>query len=69
MTIVSFFDISFLATLPGRTIEPATMDRHGTVRSGPLTLCGSNPFAHAICVQPNEEKRERWALCVCTRRR
>lgn len=57
MTIVAFFDIAFLATLPGRTIEPAAMDRHGTVRSGPLTLYGRSPFAHAICVQPHEDKR------------
>ena len=58
MTVVAFFDIAFLATLPGRTIEPAEMDRHGTVRSGPLTLYESNPFAHSICVQPHEEKRK-----------
>lgn len=57
MTIVAFFDIAFLATLPGRTIEPAVMDRRGTVRSGPLTLYGSSPFAHSICVQPHEDKR------------
>lgn len=58
MTIVAFFDLAFLRTLPGRTIEPASMDRHGTVRSGPLTLYGRNPFAHAICVQPHEDKRK-----------
>lgn len=58
MTIVAFFDISLLSTLPGRTIEPAVMDRHGTVRSGPLTLYGCSPFAHAICVQPHEDKRK-----------
>lgn len=58
MTIVAFFDTSFLATLPGRTIEPAVMDCHGTVRSGPLTLYGRSPFAHAVCVQPPEEKRK-----------
>lgn len=58
MTIVAFFDIAFLAALPGRTIEPAAMDRHGTVRSGSLTLYGRNPFAHAICVQPHEGKRK-----------
>ncbi len=57
MVIVAFFDIAFLAALPGRTIEPAAMDRHGTVRSGPLTLYGRSPFAHAICVQPREDKR------------
>ena len=58
MTIVAFFDIAFLATLPGRTIEPAATDRHGTVRSSPLTLYGRSPFAHSICVQPREEKRK-----------
>lgn len=60
MTIVAFFDIAFLATLPGRTIEPAVMDRHGTVRSGPLTLYASNhgPYVHSICVQPSEDKRK-----------
>ena len=60
MTIVAFFDTSFLVALPGRTIEPATMDCHGTVRSGPLTLYDGarSPFAHAICVQPPEGKRK-----------
>lgn len=58
MTIVAFFDISLLATLPGRTVEPAVMDRRGTVRSGPLTLYNSSPFAHSICVQPHEDKRK-----------
>ncbi len=58
MTVVAFFDIAFLETLPGRTIEPAAMDRHGTVRSGPLTLYGHSPFAYSICVQPPEEKRK-----------
>lgn len=58
MTIVAFFDIAFLRTLPGRTIEPAAMDPHGTVRSGPLTLYGCSPFAHAICVQPHGDKRK-----------
>lgn len=57
MVIVAFFNIAFLAALPGRTIEPAAMDRHGTVRSGPLMLYGRSPFAHAICVQPREDKR------------
>lgn len=57
MATVAFFDTSFLAALPGRTIEPAVMESDGTVRSGPLTLYGRNPFAHAICVQPHEEKR------------
>ena len=58
MTVVAFFDFSFLVTLLGRTIEPAAMDCHGTVRSGPLTLYGCSPFAHSICVQPHEEKRK-----------
>ena len=58
MTIVAFFDVSFLRTLPGRMIEPAAMDCHGTVRSGSLTLYGRNPFAYSICVQPHEEKRK-----------
>lgn len=53
MTTVDLFDVSFLATLPGRTIEPAAMDRHGTV-----TLYGRNPCAHSIGVQPPEEKRK-----------
>lgn len=57
VTIVAFFDIAFLATLPGRTIEPAVMDCHGAVRSGPLTLYGRNPFAYPVCVQPHEGKR------------
>lgn len=58
-TAVAFFDLSFLATLPGRTIEPAAMDRHGTVRSGPLTLYSSDhsPYAHSTCVQPREDER------------
>ena len=58
MTLTAFFDIAFLATLPGRTIEPAAVDRHGTVRSGPLTLYDSDPCAHSICVQPHEGKRK-----------
>ena len=56
MTPLAFFDLAFLATLPGRTMEPAAMDDHGTVRSGPLTLYGRSPFAHSICVQPQEEE-------------
>lgn len=58
MATVAFFDVAFLRTLPGRTIEPAAMDRHGTARSGPLTLYGRSPFAHAICVQPREDERK-----------
>lgn len=57
-TIVAFFDIALLATLPGRTIEPAAMDCHGTVRSGPLTLYGRNPFGRSTCVQPHEGERK-----------
>ena len=57
MTTVAFFDIALLATLPGRMIEPAVMDRCGAVRSGLLTLYGRSPFAHSTCVQPPEEKR------------
>lgn len=58
MTIVAFFDIPFLATLPGRTIEPAVMDHHGTVRSGDITLYDHSPFAYSVSVQPHEEKRK-----------
>lgn len=53
MTIVAFFDIAFLATLPGRTIKPAAMDCHGAVRSGDITLYGRSPFGHSTCVQPS----------------
>lgn len=58
MTTVAFFDLALLATLPGRTIEPAAMDHRGTVRSGPITLYDSSPYAHSICVQPHEDKRK-----------
>lgn len=58
MTIVAFFDLAFLRTLPGRTIEPAAMDRRGAVRSGPLTLYGRSPYAHSVCVQPREDERK-----------
>lgn len=58
MTIVAFFDIAFLRTLPGRTIEPATVDCHGAVRSGDITLYGRSPFAHSTCVQPLEDNRK-----------
>lgn len=69
MTIVAFFDIAFLATLPGRTIGPAAMDRHGTVRSDSIVLYGRSPFAHSICVQPHEGKRKPFTVGlvrVCT---
>lgn len=66
MTIVAFFDLSFLATLPGRRIEPAVMDSHGTVRSGALTLYDGarSAHAHAICVQPHMEKRAPFTVGV-----
>lgn len=72
MTIAAFFDVSFLATLPGRRIEPAVMDSDGTVRSGPLTLYSSDhsPYARSICVQPHVEKRAPFtvgSVCVCVR--
>lgn len=63
MTVVAFFDIALLATLPGRMIEPA-MDRRGTMRSGPLTLYGRSPFAHAICVQPHEDERKPFTVGI-----
>lgn len=64
MTVVAFFDTSFLATLPGRTIEPAVMDCHGTVRSGPYALYGRSPFGRSICVQPHEDKRKPFTVGV-----
>lgn len=64
MAIVAFFDIALLATLPGRTIEPAVTDRYGTVRSGPITLYDSDPRAHSICVQPHEEKRKPFTVGI-----
>lgn len=68
MTIVAFFDIALLATLPGRTVEPAVRDRHGTVRSGSITLYESSPCAHSICVQPHEDKRKPFTVgIVCVR--
>lgn len=64
MTIVAFFDIASLATLPGRTMEPAVMDRHGVVRSGPYVLYESSPYAHSICVQPHEDKRKPFTVGI-----
>lgn len=64
MTLVAFFDVSLLATLPGRTIEPAVMDRYGTVRSGTITLYDSDPRAHSICVQPHEDKRKPFTVGI-----
>lgn len=64
MTLVAFFDLALLETLPGRTVEPAAMDRHGAVRSGGITLYDSNPNAHSICVQPHEEKRRSFTVGI-----
>lgn len=39
------------------------------MRSGPLTLYGSSPFAHSTCVQPHEDKRKPFTVGlvrVCT---
>lgn len=60
---MAFFDIAFLATLPGRTIEPAVMDRPGSI-----VLYGRSPFAHSICVQPHEDKLKPFTVgIVCVR--
>lgn len=64
MTPLAFFDIALLATLPGRTIEPAVTDRHGAVRSDPLTLYGRSPYAHSICVQPPKDKRKPFTVGI-----
>lgn len=64
MTIVAFFDIAFLATLPGRTMEPAAMDSRGAVRSGPYVLYESSPYAHSICVQPHDDKRKPFTVGI-----
>ena len=64
MKPLAFFDIAFLATLPGRTIEPAVRDHHGAVRSGATTLYDASPYAHATCVQPHEEKRKPFTVGV-----
>ena len=64
MTLIAFFDIALLARLPGRTIEPAAMDHHGAVRSGPLTLYDPGPWAHSICVQPREDKRKPFTVGI-----
>ena len=64
MTIATFFDLALLATLPGRTMEPAVMDSRGTVRSGPVTLYESSPYAHSICVQPHEGKRKPFTVGI-----
>lgn len=64
MKLLTFFDIAFLATLPGRTVEPAAMDSRGTVRSGPYALYESSPYAHSICVQPHEDKRKPFTVGI-----
>lgn len=64
MATVAFFDLALLATLPGRTIEPAVMDRHGAVRSGTITLYDSDPRAHSVCVQPHEDKRKPFTVGI-----
>lgn len=64
MTLVSFFDLALLARLPGCTIEPAAMDRHGAVRSGAITLYDSDPRANSICVQPHEDKRKPFTVGI-----
>ena len=61
---LAFFDVSLLATLPGRTIEPATMDSRGTVRSGAYVLYETSPYAHVICVQPHEDKRKPFTVGI-----
>lgn len=60
MAIIAPFDVAFLATLPGRTIEPAVMESDGTVRSGPVTLYAPHHglYVHSTCVQPREDKRK-----------
>lgn len=66
MKLVNPFDRALLATLPGRTIEPAVMAKDGTVRSGALTLYASNhgPYVHSLCVQPHEDKRAPFTVGV-----
>lgn len=64
MMPLAFFDIALLATLPGRTIEPAEMDSRGTVRSGTITLYDSSPCAHSVCVQPHEGERKPFTVGV-----
>ena len=64
MRPLAFFDVSLLATLPGRTIEPAVMDSRGTVRSGPYVLYETSPYAHSICVQPHEDKRKPFTVGI-----
>ena len=62
MTIVALIDVAFLATLPGRTVEPAATDRRGAVRSGPLTLYAPSPCARSACAQPRGDGRKPFAV-------
>ena len=64
MTPLAFFDIALLATLPGRTIEPAAMDSRGAVRSGPYVLYEYSPYAHSILVHPNEDKQKPFTVGI-----
>lgn len=64
MTPLAFFDLALLATLPGRTVEPAAMDSRGAVCSGPITLYDFSPYAHSICVQPHEGKRKPFTVGI-----
>ena len=59
MKRITAFDRALLETLPGRRIEPAAIDRHGTVRSGDVTLydAARSPYARSICVQQHVEER------------
>ena len=66
MKLVNPFDRALLATLPGRTIEPAVVAKDGTVRSGAVTLYDGarSPYAHSMCVQPRMEERETFTVGV-----
>lgn len=64
MMPLAFFDVSLLATLPGRTVEPAAMDLRGAVRSGDVTLYEPNPCAHSTCVQPHEDERKPFTVGI-----
>ena len=66
MKLVNPFDRALLATLPGRTIEPAAMAEDGTVRSGALALYDGarSPYAHSTCVQPHMEKRKPFTVGI-----
>lgn len=64
MILISPFDRTLLETLPGRTIEPAVMEKDGAVRSGDVTLYASSPYAHSTCVQPHVEKRKPFTVGI-----